>query len=276
MSKTAPLKEMIKSSKDKNLKLKHIALTGFLLILPFLLNGCARVPRHKAVVSALPSSMTAGGVIHVVERGETLYRIAKSYNVEISELMRVNQIYNPTQLEVGQRLFVPQAAAPPYAVKTYEPVSLEQTRRLVGQRNALSNWRTITVHHSGTLQGSAKLFDRDHIRRHMGGLFYHFVIGNGTKTPVGEIEVGWRWARQVKANRPYDIQICMVGDFDQQDMSEGQFNSLVNLIRVLQEEYGIPINAIRRHRDIKDKHTECPGSRFPFDRLISVLSQYGR
>ena len=87
---------------------------------------------------------------------------------------------------------------------------------------------------------------------------------------------GWRWKNQVKANRPYDIQICLVGNFDEQDVSEGEFSSLVNLIRVLQEEYPIPKSAIRKHCDIKGKHTECPGSRFPFSKLISTLSQYGR
>ena len=249
-----------------------ILLILALVLLPLVFNGCARVPKRTITPSSIAPSAVGGGVMHVVERGETLYRIAKSYDIEISELMRVNHIYNPTQLEVGQRLFIPQAISPPYAAKTYRPESLERARQAVAPKNLSSDWRTITVHHSGTLQGSAKLFDRDHLRRRMGGLFYHFVIGNGTKTPMGEIEVGWRWKRQVKANRPYDIQICMVGDFDQQDMSEGQFDSLVSLIRVLQEEYNIPKSAIRKHRDIKGKHTECPGNRFPFSRLISELS----
>lgn len=255
-----------------NRRLKYVLPVGFLLCLPLLFNGCARVPKHSTMPSYIPSTTFQGGLTHVVERGETLYRIAKNYNVEMSELMRVNHIYNPTQLEVGQPLFIPQAAAPPMIFKPYEPVSLEEALRLVGPRIPGSDWRTITVHHSGTTQGSASLFDRDHRRRHMGGLFYHFVIGNGSKTPEGSIEVGWRWKNQVKANRPYDIQICLVGNFDEQDLSEGEFSSLVNLIRVLQEEYHIPKSAIRKHRDIKGLHTECPGNRFPFARLISTLS----
>ena len=259
-----------------NPRSKVVLIAAFFVILPFFFNGCARVPKHSVVAPYTPPPGTAEGMTHTVERGETLYRIAKNYNVEISELMRVNHIYNPTQIETGQRLFIPQAAAPPQTFKSYEPVSVEKVRRIIGPVYSTSDWRTITVHHSGTLQGSASLFDRNHRSRHMGGLFYHFVIGNGTKTSVGEIEIGWRWWRQVKANRPYDIQICLVGDFNQQDVSEGQFSSLVNLIRVLQEEYNIPTSAIRRHNDIKGKHTDCPGSRFPFPRLISTLSQYRR
>jgi len=245
---------------------------SFFLALPFFFNGCARAPRHALHAPYAPL-MVEGGITHVVERGETLYRIAKNYHVEMSELMRVNNIYNPTQLEAGQQLFIPQGVGFPFIGKPYEPLTLEDVRRIVGPRNALSDWRTITLHHSGTLQGNARLFDRDHRRRKMGGLFYHFVIGNGTKSPVGAIEVGWRWKKQVRANRPYDIQICLVGDFNQQDVQEGQHSSLVNLIRVLQEEYGIPLSAIRKHNDIKGKHTECPGNRFPFTRLMSVLSK---
>ena len=191
----------------------------------------------------------------------------------MSELMRVNNIYSPTQLGAGQRLFIPRTLVEPfYPSLPHEVATIDDVRRIVGPKNISSDWRTLTVHHSGTLQGSARLFDRDHRRRHMGGLFYHFVIGNGTKTPAGSIELGWRWLKQVKANRPYDIQICTVGDFNQQDMSDAQFSSLVNLIRVLQEEYHIPTSSIRRHEDIKGKHTECPGSRFPFGRLLSALS----
>ena len=241
-----------------------------------LLGGCARVPRHALHAPYAPPTVFEGGITHVVERGETLYRISKIYHIEISELMRVNNIYNPTQLDMGQRLFIPQAAAPPFVVKPYAPLSVADVRQIVGPRNALSDWRTITVHHSGTLQGNARLFDRDHRRRKMGGLFYHFVIGNGTKSPLGGVEVGWRWKKQVKANRPYDIQICLVGDFDQQDVKEGQFSSLVNLICVLQEEYGIPTSSIRRHCDVVEKHTECPGRRFPFSKLLSTLSRFER
>ena len=141
-------------------------------------------------------------------------------------------------------------------------------RRLVGPKNLTSDWRTITVHHSGTLQGSAALFHRDHLKRGMGGLFYHFVIGNGSHSGDGEIEVGWRWQSQVKANRPFDIQICLVGDFNRQEVSQAQFNSLVSLTKILMEDYHISTDNIRRHEDIKGKHTECPGRHFPFQKLL--------
>ena len=145
--------------------------------------------------------------------------------------------------------------------------------KITGPKKNVYPWETITVHHSGTLTGSARLFDKDHRRRKMGGLFYHFVIGNGTRTPEGSVELGWRWLKQVKANRPNDIQICLVGNFDEQNVSERQLNSLVNLTALLQHQYNIPLSAVRQHCDIPGKHTDCPGKKFPFSKLLSKLSQ---
>ncbi|MEO8353486.1 MAG: hypothetical protein ABI680_17290, partial [Chthoniobacteraceae bacterium] len=64
---------------------------------------------------------------------------------------------------------------------------------------ARNRWRYIVVHNSGTRQGSAKAFDHYHrnVRRMANGMAYHFVIGNGTSTGDGQIEVGGRWRRQI-------------------------------------------------------------------------------
>ncbi len=48
-------------------------------------------------------------MVHVVKRGETLYRIARSYGVPPRELMEVNDLRDPRQLEPGMELFVPGA-----------------------------------------------------------------------------------------------------------------------------------------------------------------------
>lgn len=242
------------------------------LAICFLAPGCAHAPRRVGHPSALtPVLSTLPGFYHTVQHGQTLYRIAKTYRLDWHELMAVNHVSNPGTLEVGQKIFIPQPAAPLYPPTVSGPLNAEKLRRLVGPKSYASDWRTITLHHSGTLKGGAIAFDRDHRRRHMGGLFYHFVIGNGTNTPDGSLEVGWRWKRQVKANRPYDIQICVVGDFNRQYTSEAQFSTLIQLIQVLRQDYGVPIGSIRRHEDIQGKHTECPGRNFPLGRILNKL-----
>jgi lipoprotein NlpD len=46
------------------------------------------------------------GVMHVVRRGETVYRIARSYGVDAAELMETNGISDPRSVAVGTGLFV--------------------------------------------------------------------------------------------------------------------------------------------------------------------------
>ncbi|MBI4432681.1 MAG: N-acetylmuramoyl-L-alanine amidase [Candidatus Omnitrophica bacterium] len=231
-----------------------------LLVLP----GCARGPRYTPVappsITTTPAVST-GGFYHTVQRGETFYRISKRYEIGVKDLMAANRVTDPGTLEVGQRLFVPRAVFDSSTV-----------RSIVGPKRARYDWKTITLHHSGTLKGNGTRFHRDHLRRGMGGLFYHFVIGNGSYSGDGEIEVGWRWKRQVKANRAHDIQICAVGDFNQQRMTNAQFQSLVYLVALLREDYGISLDDIRRHEDVKGKATECPGAHFPFLKILSKVA----
>ena len=52
------------------------------------------------------------------------------------------------------------------------------------------------------------------------GLAYHFVIGNGTDTQDGQIEMGSRWLKQLQGGHVKNhyinevgIGICLVGNF---------------------------------------------------------------
>lgn len=76
----------------------------------------ASVP-GSALGAATEGTITAG-VDHVVERGQTLWRIARVYGVDAAELSRVNDLDDTAALEVGQLLFVPGALVtrkvPPY------------------------------------------------------------------------------------------------------------------------------------------------------------------
>jgi murein DD-endopeptidase MepM/ murein hydrolase activator NlpD len=68
------------------------------------------------------------GVVHVVRKGETLYRIARAYGMTAEDLAEVNGVRDPRALEVGDELFVPGAVraadvapAPPGAPSEPEP-----------------------------------------------------------------------------------------------------------------------------------------------------------
>jgi lipoprotein NlpD len=49
------------------------------------------------------------GIYHRVEKGQTLWRICKSYNVDLDGVVQLNRIADSTNIEVGQRIFIPGA-----------------------------------------------------------------------------------------------------------------------------------------------------------------------
>lgn len=62
-----------------------------------------------AAVLLLLVSCAPVGLYHVVEPGQTLYRIAKAYSIDEAYLAKVNGISDPKQLAAGQRLYIPGA-----------------------------------------------------------------------------------------------------------------------------------------------------------------------
>lgn len=132
-------------------------------------------------------------------------------------------------------------------------------------------WKYIVVHNSGTRQGNAKIFDRYHknVRKMRNGLAYHFVIGNGSSSGDGEIEIGSRWTRQINGGHVASdylnniaLGICFVGDFNRDVPTEAQRDSLEELIDYLKKRLRTKVD-VKAHRDINPKPTDCPGKRFP-------------
>jgi lipoprotein NlpD len=69
-------------------------------------------PELHSEAPPLPRPAPAGAradVVHVVKRGETLWRIARTYGVEARELMERNGIDDPRSVAVGTELRVPRA-----------------------------------------------------------------------------------------------------------------------------------------------------------------------
>ena len=127
-------------------------------------------------------------------------------------------------------------------------------------------WRYIVIHHSATHAGGAQAFDDLHRGKGWDELGYHFVVGNGTDTPDGAVEVGTRWAKQKHGahaktadNRfnELGIGICLVGNFDDASPSRRQMHALTVLTGHLMREYGIPASRVIGHGDTKP--TACPG-----------------
>ena len=136
-----------------------------------------------------------------------------------------------------------------------------------------NSWRWIVIHHSATGTGGAAAFDRIHKAKHWDELGYHFVVGNGTDTRDGQVEVGPRWRKQkwgAHAKTPdnryndYGIGVCLVGNFDVSRPSWKQIDACAKLVAHLQQTYNIPAERVIGHQMVKNfdrggTSTECPG-----------------
>jgi len=81
----------------------NLARTTLFLLLVSMLTGCQIIKN----LDILRSSQK--GVYHTVQKGQTLYFIARAYDVEVNRLKRINGIYNPSKLQIGARLWIPEA-----------------------------------------------------------------------------------------------------------------------------------------------------------------------
>lgn len=153
--------------------------------------------------------------------------------------------------------------------------TIDAIRRAPVQR---ARWKFIIVHNSGTRQGNARAFDYYHrkVRRMRNGLAYHFVIGNGTSSGNGQIEIGDRWRRQINGGHVHSdymnnigLGICLVGDFNRDQPTRAQLDACDELIRYLRERCGKSDGQsliVRPHREVNPPRwaTDCPGDAFPY------------
>jgi murein DD-endopeptidase MepM/ murein hydrolase activator NlpD len=84
---------------------KNILWVSFLSVI-FVIGGCAR---DRVSLGRPTSPPGIKGVYHVAERHQTLYRICKTYGVDLNEVASLNRIPDPSKIQAGQRIFIPRA-----------------------------------------------------------------------------------------------------------------------------------------------------------------------
>ena len=141
-------------------------------------------------------------------------------------------------------------------------------------------WRYLILHHSATDRGSAPNFDRMHRAHGWDELGYHFVIGNGTDSGNGLVEIGSRWPRQkhgahckVVGHPEYNdvgVGVCLVGNFDHYAPTDAQVQSCIRVVQFVKDRYRIPESRMYGHGQLKP--TRCPGTLFPYDAIYGGLT----
>jgi LysM repeat protein len=93
--------------------------------------GVPVATRPEPAESAAPAEESLPVVVHVVTPGQTLWRIARAYGVDLARLAETNGIGDPARVEVGSSIRIPGARypidVPPYPMPIPPPPELEET-----------------------------------------------------------------------------------------------------------------------------------------------------
>ena len=146
-------------------------------------------------------------------------------------------------------------------------------------------WTYIVIHHSAGRFGNIAFLQQVHRERQAGdpidAIPYHYVIGNGNGLGLGEIVSDWRqeydlWGAHVSGNNKdrnfRGIGICLIGNFEHEQIQEKQYFALVNLTRKLMSKYSIPIENVTGHGRTPGESTKCPGKLFPYEQFYKDIS----
>ncbi len=93
---------------------------SILVLLRFLTAPAAPAVQQRTRPPSKPK-----GVTHIVEAGQTLFRISQAYRVKVTVLMEANHLKPSTPLKVGQRLSIP-GAMRVKKVEPYRPLTTEE------------------------------------------------------------------------------------------------------------------------------------------------------
>lgn len=148
----------------------------------------------------------------------------------------------------------------------------------------VNRWKYIVVHHSAGNYGSIEFLQKVHRQRQAGdpidAIPYHFVIGNGKGLGLGEVASDWRndlklWGMHVSENNVdrnfRGLGICLIGNFEEHNVPDKQYQSLLHLTKTLMSKYSIsPIN-VTGHGHTQRESTKCPGRYFPMDKFLKDI-----
>ena len=219
-------------------------------------------------------------VDYKIRNGESLSSIAARHGVKAKEIAAFNGIRDFNKIRAGQVIKIPSKTGE--AARKYSSLPWSVRNALAKIPVKQSQWKTIVIHHSGTVADRAKNIDRFHReeRNMENGIAYHFVIENGTRgTENGDIYISERWKKQLHgghmklwAHNQIAIGICLIGNFEKSRPKAKQMEQLEVLINYLQEKAGIPGKAVTTHTLMHPNHTLCPGKFFPTSQLKRMVN----
>ena len=236
----------------------------------------------------LPSSSRSGGLDEpnllepAAPGGNSGSGGTGSGNPQASPGLTVPRLQAPATSQSGSRRMISTGLQPSSLRQQLLPFT-NNPDDLFAPPKADRPWKYVVLHHSATAAGSYSAIDQEH-RKRLGwdGCGYHFVIGNGTGSPDGQIEVAQRWSEQKhgihcrNGKNPdvseYGIGICLVGNLDDTPPTPRQIAAAQTLVAFLGSRYKIPADHIGTHAQLAASPTACPGKYFPTRAVLGSSS----
>lgn len=124
----------------------------------------------------------------------------------------------------------------------------------------------IVYHHTAEDNLTPQKIDEMHKARGWAGIGYHFYIRKDGKIYRGRPEN----ARGAHAPAVNDraFGIALEGNFNIENVTQAQKDSLIKLSKYLMKKYNI--KDLKQHKDVRN--TECPGKNFPFEEIKAELN----
>ncbi len=120
----------------------------------------------------------------------------------------------------------------------------------------------IVLHHAEASSCTAEDINWWHIRRGYSGIGYHYFINKKGEIYKGRPDnvIG----AHAKGYNSTSIGICFEGRYNKEIAPDAQIKAGKELVEYLKEKYNI--TKVKRHKDLMG--TDCPGSLFPFEKIV--------
>jgi len=74
-----------------------------------MLSSCATVESPTSKSPSLLTTPGTPGTLHVIQNGETLWRISKKYNIDLEDILKANKISDSSNISTGQTIVIPKS-----------------------------------------------------------------------------------------------------------------------------------------------------------------------
>ncbi|MDL1899993.1 LysM peptidoglycan-binding domain-containing protein [Anaerolineae bacterium CFX9] len=167
------------------------------------------------VLLATPLLASAQATTYVVQRGDTLLRIAVRYNTTVQAIAAANNIYNPNHIYAGQVLVIPSAVVNP---PTYPPAAgafwytVRQGDRL-GQIAAAYNTTIYAIAANNRLSNPNLIYagQRLYIIPGQGTRIARYVVQHGDQLRFIAARYGTTWQLIASYNGLYNPNLIYAG-----------------------------------------------------------------